>query len=151
MSVYDWLYRGGKPNYLARILNAGWAFIHALGIAPNYLVTLEVIGRRSGRPIRFPLVMVAVAGERYFVSMLGAHTNWVRNIHAAAGNAILLHGRREAVRLTEVPSDRRAPLLQLYALRAPGGRVHLPIAVDAPLSAFAAIADRYPVFRVVGR
>jgi hypothetical protein len=46
--------------------------VYALGIAPNHLVTLEVPGRRSGRPISFPLVMAVVDGQRYLVSMLGA-------------------------------------------------------------------------------
>jgi hypothetical protein len=30
---------------VARLLNRGWAAVHALGIAPNHLVTLEVVGR----------------------------------------------------------------------------------------------------------
>lgn len=151
MRFYDWLYRGGRPNWLARALNRTWAAIHALGVAPNYLVTLEVPGRRSGRLVRFPMVMVAVGGERYFVSMLGANTNWIRNVQAAGGYATLRHGRCEDVRLEEVPVDRRAPLLQLYVRRAPGGRVHLPIPMDATLAAFAQIASRYPVFQVLPR
>src|SRR5215212_1409461 len=75
------------------------AAVYALGVAPNYLVTLEVLGRRSGRIISFPLVMVVVAGERYLVSMLGEEVNWVRNVRAAGGNVTLHHGRREEVRL----------------------------------------------------
>src|SRR4029450_12804308 len=50
--------------------------VHALGIAPNYLVTLEVVGRRSGRTISFPLVMAAVDGERYLVSTLRGGVDW---------------------------------------------------------------------------
>ena len=56
--VQKWFYRGGHPNRMARILNCLGAAVYALGIAPNYLVALEVAGRRSGRIIRFPLVMV---------------------------------------------------------------------------------------------
>jgi len=67
-----WLYRGRRPNAVARVLNRAWAAVYALGIAPNHLVTLEVPGRRSGRPISFPLVMAVVDGQRYLVSMLGA-------------------------------------------------------------------------------
>ena len=37
-----WLYRGNRPGALARWLNRGWAIAHARGIAPDYLVTLEV-------------------------------------------------------------------------------------------------------------
>ena len=50
-TLAKWFYRGGRPNHVARILNRGGAAAYALGVAPNYLVTLEVKGRRSGRII----------------------------------------------------------------------------------------------------
>ena len=143
-----WLYRGGRPNWLARLLNRCSAAVYALGVAPNYLVTLEVPGRRSGRHIRLPLVMVVVAGERYLVSMLGAGAGWVKNVEAAGGNVILHHGRHEAVHLEDVAADQRAPILKAYLQRAPGARTHLPIDKDAPLAAFAQVASQFPVFRV---
>jgi hypothetical protein len=83
MTVKQWLYRDGRPNWLASLLNRGWAIIHGLGVAPNYLVTLEVTGRRSGRTISLPLVMVNMNGERYLVSMLGTEAGWVRNVQVA--------------------------------------------------------------------
>lgn len=144
-----WFYRGGRPNWLARLLNNGSAAVYALGVAPNHLVTLEVSGRRSGQPIRLPLVMVVVAGERYLVSMLGANAGWVQNVQAAGGNVTLHHGRHEAVHLEAVAADQRAPVLKAYLQRAPGARAHLPIDKDAPLAAFAQVAPQFPVFRVV--
>jgi hypothetical protein len=143
-----WLYRGDRPHLLARVLNRGWASLHARGIAPGYLVTLEVTGRRSGRPISFPLVMATVESERYLVSMLGADAAWVANVRAAGGHALLRHGRQERVRLEELPVERRAPVLKEYLRRAPGARPHIPVHKDAPLEAFEAIAAAFPVFRV---
>jgi deazaflavin-dependent oxidoreductase (nitroreductase family) len=144
-----WLYQGNRPGALAALLNRGWAFAHALGIAPNYLVTLEVVGRRSGRPVSLPLVMAVVGGERYLVSMLGDDVAWVRNVKAAGGRAILRHGRAEQVRLEELPAEQRAPVLKAYLQRAPGARPHVPVSKDAPLADFEAIAARIPVFRVL--
>jgi deazaflavin-dependent oxidoreductase (nitroreductase family) len=144
-----WLYRGGRPHALARGLNRGWAVLHALGIAPNHLVTLEVVGRRSGRAISFPLVMAVLEGERFLVSMLGADAAWVRNVKAAGGRAVLRHGRTERVRREEVAIDERAPVLKAYLQRAPGARPHVPVDKDAPLEAFRAVAPQIPVFRVV--
>ncbi len=92
-----WMYRGGRPNALARAMNDVSAALHAVGIAPNYLVTLQVSGRRSRRPIAFPLVMVVCDGDRYLVSMLGSNVSWVRNLRAADGYALLRHGRTEHV------------------------------------------------------
>jgi hypothetical protein len=144
-----WLYRTGRPNVLARALNRASAAMHALGIAPNYLVTLEVVGRRSGRAISFPLVMEVMDGERYLVSMLGAEVAWVRNLRAAGGHALLRHGRTERVRLEEVAVEGRGPILKAYLRRAPGAWPHIPVDQDAPLREFEAIAARIPVFRVV--
>jgi hypothetical protein len=75
MSLKRWYYRGGHPNRVARALDRCTAALYALGIAPNYLVVLEVPGRRSDRTIALPLVMVVVGGERYLVSMLGEKAN----------------------------------------------------------------------------
>jgi hypothetical protein len=151
MNVARWLYRGGRPNRVARVVNRWTAAVYALGIAPNYLVALDVVGRRSHRVFSLPVVMAVVEGERYLVSMLGEEVEWVRNVRAAGGNVTLRHGRREEVRLEEVPADRRAPVLRAYLKRAPGARPHLPVHKDAPLSELEQVASRFPVFRVVPR
>ena len=133
---------------MARALNRGWAALHARGIAPGYLVTLEVTGRRTGRLISFPLVRAAVERGRYLVSMLGTDVAWVRNVKAADGYAVLRHGRAEKVRLEELPAAERAPVLKAYLQRAPGARPHIPVSEDAPVEDFEAIAGDFPVFRV---
>jgi hypothetical protein len=108
-----------------------------------------VTGRRSGRLISLPLVMAIVDDRRYLVSMLGENVAWVRNIRAASGKAVLQHGRREEVRLEEVPTGQRAPVLKAYLQRAPGARPHVAVDKDAPLSEFERIAATIPVFRVL--
>jgi hypothetical protein len=130
------------------LINQGWAMIHASGILPDRFVTLEVVGRKSGKTIRFPLAMTELNGERYLVSMLGENANWVRNVRAAAGKAELVHGIREQVWLEEVNVKQRAPILKAYLQIAPGARPHIPISKDAPVSAFENIADKYPVFKL---
>jgi hypothetical protein len=83
--------------------------------------------------------------------MLGRDTNWVRNLRAAGGLAVLKHGRREPVRLVEVDAGDRAPILRRYLAVAPGARPHVPVDRDAPLEAFEEIAADYPVYRVEPR
>ncbi len=148
MAFKRWMYRGNRPHSLAKLLNRGWAVLHSLGIAPNYLVTLEVSGRKSGKMVSFPLVMTAINGERYLVSMLGEETNWVRNVRAAGGKARLIHGISEQVVLKEIEPGQRAPILKAYLRHAPGARSHIPIQKDAPIAEFEEIASHYPVFRV---
>ena len=148
MAFKRWLYRGGHPNWLAKLLNRGWATIHAWGVAPNYMVTLDVTGRQSGKTISFPLAMVTVDGERYLVSMLGEDANWVRNVAAAGGSARLRHGKTEDVRLVLVDVAQRPPILKRYLGVAPGARPHIPVDKDAPVEEFVKVAAQYPVFRV---
>jgi hypothetical protein len=148
-AIKRWLYAGGRPGLLARWLNRAFAAVHASGLAPSHWVTLEVVGRRSGRTLSFPLVMVVLDGERYLVSMLGCDVAWVRNLKAAAGHAVLRHGGAEPVRLAELAREQRAPVLKAYLKRAPGARPHIPVDKDAPLAEFAAIAEQIPVFRIL--
>ena len=151
MSLQRWFYAGGRPNWVARILDQGTAALSARGVGPEHLLALEVPGRRSGRIVRLPLVVAVVDGERYLVSMLGEDTNWVRNVRAAGGEVVLCHGRRDEVRLEEVAADRRAPVLKAYLKRAPNARAHVPIDEDAPLAEFERVASRFPAFRVAPR
>ena len=144
-----WLYRGQRPNWIARILNRAWAAIFSAGVAPDYLATLEVTGRKSGRTISLPVVMAIVDGQRYLVSMLGDNANWVQNVRAAGGRAILRSGGREDVQLDELPADQRAPILKAYLQRAPGARPHVPVNKNAPLAEFQRVAAEFPVFRLI--
>jgi hypothetical protein len=109
---------------------------------------LDVRSRRSGRLTSFPVVVADYEDERYLVAMLGEGVNWVANVRAAGGQAVLRHGRREEVRLEEVDPAARAPILQRYLQVAPGARPHIPVDRRAPLAEFERIASRYPVFRV---
>ncbi len=148
MAFKRWMYRGGHPNRLAKIQNRGWAILHSLGIFPDRFVTLEVVGRKSGKIISFPLAMTVMNGERYLVSMLGEDANWVRNVRAANGRARLVHGISEQVLLEEVEIRQRAPVLKAYLQLAPGARPHIPIRKDASIAEFEKIAPEYPVFRL---
>ena len=142
------MYAGGRGNDAARRFARVWAAVFGAGLASRRWVTLEVAGRSTGRPTRFPLGMADWQGNWYLVSMLGENCNWVRNVRAAGGSATIRHGRARACHLVEVPVDERAPILKRYLQQVPGARPHLPVDRYASLSAFEAIAARYPTFRV---
>jgi len=143
-----WFYRGRRPNRVAAVLNRFWAILSSAGLWPSRMATLEVPGRRSGRPVSFPMVLAEYQGDRYLVAMLGERANWVGNVRAAHGRAVLRHGRSESVRLEEVAPRDRAPIIRRYLQVAPGARPHIPVDRRSPLADFERIADRYPVFRV---
>jgi len=98
------------------------------------------------------VVIADYQGERYLVAMLGEQTNWVRNVRAAGGRAVLLHGlrhgRREDLRLEEVAVHNRPAILRRYLALAPGARPHINIDRDGSLAEFDRIAPEIPVFRI---
>ena len=143
-----WLYAEQRPNWIARTLNKAYAMVASSGVTSNYMVTLEVTGRKSGRTVSLPVVVAVVEGERYLVSMLGENANWVQNVRATGGRATLKSGRHEEVHLEEVAASQRAPILKAYLQRAPGARPHIPVSRDAPLAEFEQVAPAFPVFRV---
>lgn len=146
----QWLYSGKRPNWIAKILNRGIAKSASESISPDGVVALEVIGRKSGRIISFPVVMTVVDGQRYLVSMLG-ESQWVRNVRTAGGKAVLRSGGYEEVQLTEIPASERARILKAYLHAAPGARPHVAVDMDAPIEEFEKVVADYPVFRVTSR
>lgn len=141
-------YRGWRPTRLGRAVNRAQAWLSGLGVPPRFQQTLEVRGRKSGRTRANAVAIATVDGREYLVSMLGPESEWVKNVEASAGAASLRHGSRRRVQLVPIPPDQRAPVIKEYVRIALSGGQHFPLEKDAPLSAFEAIADRYPVFRV---
>jgi hypothetical protein len=137
--------RGGhRRGRLARAVPHGWAAVREADDRPR-LMTLEVRGRRTGRATSSPLLVVLLRGQRYLVALRGEATGWVRDVRAAGGRAVLRHGRREPVRLEELPPAARPPVIRRYLELAPGRRVDR----QAPEAEAPRVAADVPVFRVV--
>lgn len=143
-----WFYRGWRPTLAGRWLNRVQAWWTAIGLPSGPQRTLEVRGRKSGRWRSVPVGVAHVAGHDYLVSMLGPQSEWVKNVRAAGGEAVIRKGRRRRVHLVELPTQERAPVLREYVRIARSGRRHFPVAPGAPIEQFEAIAGRYPVFRI---
>lgn len=142
-------YRDWRPTFIGRMIGRIANWWCALGLPSGNVAILEVRGSAQGRGSSVPMVVATVDGKRYLVSMLGPTSNWIKNVEAAHGDAILHQGRgRHTVRLVAVPPDERAPILREYVRVATSGRKHFPVKVDAPMSELQAIADRYPVYRI---
>lgn len=141
-------YRDWRPTRLGRCINRLAAWWSDLGLSPGEMAVLEVSGRTSGQRRSTPVVIATVDGRRYLVSMLGPGSEWVKNVEAAHGKAVLRQGTRFAVHLVGIPPAERAPILAEYVRVATSGRHHFPVAVGAPLSEFESISERYPVYRI---
>lgn len=146
---YRWLYRGGRPSALAKVMNKSAACQFSQGWLDRWGgVTLEVPGRKSGKSTSVPLVLADVGGRPYLVSMLGTKANWVLNVKANADRATLVSKSAREVLLHDVPVEARAPIIKRYLDLAPGARPHIRVDRRAPLSEFEAIASDIPVFEV---
>jgi deazaflavin-dependent oxidoreductase (nitroreductase family) len=141
-------YRDWRPTRLGRWANRFARWWSLVGPSSKEMAVLEVRGRASGQPRSIPVVIATVDGQRYLVSMLGPASDWVKNVEAAKGDAVLRQGSRQPVHLVAVPPTERAPVLREYVRVATSGRHHFPVAVGAPLEEFKAIAERYPVYRI---
>jgi deazaflavin-dependent oxidoreductase (nitroreductase family) len=125
--------------------------IFGSGLSPRRWVVLEVTGRRSGQTRSFPLATADYDGGQYLISRLGERSNWVRNVRAAEGIVTIRHGHRRPWRLVEIPVQDRPPIIKCYLTQVPFGRLHIAVDYTAAVSAFEAIADQYPVFRVCSK
>lgn len=153
-----WCYRNWRPTWFGRAVNRievrliflgrRLGPIAALEVGGRGIGVLEVLGRVSGKRRWTPVVIATVDGARYLVSMLGPRSDWVQNVEAAQGHAILRENRPRPVHLVGIAPDQRAPVLREYVRIATSGRHHFPVAVDAPLQAFQEIAEHYPVYRI---
>jgi deazaflavin-dependent oxidoreductase (nitroreductase family) len=110
---------------------------------------LSVAGRRSGVRRSTVVDLLPLEGERFLVAPRG-HTQWSRNLRAAATAELRVGRRVEVVSAREVPDAQKVPVLREY-LRRWGWEVGTFFegidkgSTDAEL---AAIAPDFPVFEV---
>jgi len=130
-------------------------WVTSLGLTPRS-VTLEVRGRRTGKPIRVSLSPARLEGKQYLVSLAGER-DWMKNVRAAHGQAFILHGRRRPVQLEEVALEHRAPILLAYTCeraftRSARRSAILYFGLEAPrLEDMERLAPSYPVSRIEPR
>jgi deazaflavin-dependent oxidoreductase (nitroreductase family) len=155
----SWFYQNRRPTRFGKAVNRVWSWAATVSLTPSSwpgeprgrTVTLEVRGRVSGQPRSNAVTWVEQDGQRYLVSMLGERAEWVKNVRAEEGQAVIRHGRREKVILEEVPVEQRASILKAYLKRtALSTRPHLGLDTEAPLAEFKRIAPRHPVFHIAG-
>ncbi len=131
-----------------QVMNRFTSWLASLGLMPSKTVTLEVRGRRSGQMRSVVINWVEQNGQRYIVSPRG-EAEWVRNVRAAGGEAVIRRRGRQGVRLEELPVEQRAPILKAYlGQNTWSTRQHFEVEPKADLAEFEGIAARHPVFRI---
>ena len=119
------------PAFTRRVANPVAMRLNGRGGA-----TLTVVGRRTGKPRKVPVIPVEVGGSRRAYG----ESEWVRNLRAAGRGELSRKSRTEAFHAGEVPIDEREPVIARY--REVAGRVVGPCFPKLP------DARDHPVFQV---
>lgn len=147
-----------RPTELYRRVNRTiGVWVTSVGLAPKDAVTLKVRGRTSGRLRRLPILRTSHDGADYLVSLAG-ESEWVRNLRAAEGEAVIQRGRARSARIVELPVADRPEVIAAYlrAARARSSagsyakqaRSYFGLATEPSMAEIAAVAEYYPVFRI---
>ena len=132
---------------MRRALNAAMTAALRRGLGPPHVALLETRGRRSGTVRTTPVSLVEGDDERFLVSPYGTPA-WVLNARAA-GEVTLRKGRRaETLPITELGARDAAPVLRRYVAQERIVRPWFDAKPEDADDAFAAEAQRHPVFRL---
>ena len=138
-----------QPTAVERGFNRVFGFLVGLGLGFSYNYLLEVRGRKSGKIYSTPINLLELGGKRFLVAPRG-QTQWVRNAEAAGEVTLKKGSTRKKFRLRPIPDADKPEILKAY-LDAFKREVqqYFPVAAGSPASAFASIAQNYPVFELV--
>jgi hypothetical protein len=137
-----------EPTALERVFNRAFGALVGMGLAPRDYYLLQVRGRKSGRVYAMPVSLVSLHGVLFLVAPRG-RTQWVRN--AEVSNEVVLKrgSRQRRFRLRALADADKPPVLSTYLDRYRSVvQRYFPLPAGAPTHAFAAIAERYPVFEL---
>jgi len=137
-----------EPSTLERFFNRAFGTLVGMGLAPRDYYLLQVRGRKSGRVYGTPVSLVSLHGVLFLVAPRG-RTQWVRN--AEVSNEVVLErgSRHRRFRLRTLADADKPPVLSTYLDRYRSFvQRYFPLPAGAPAHAFAAIAERYPVFEL---
>ena len=139
----------GLPAWLGPVSRLNVLFL-GLGLKIGTQHLLIVRGRKTGRLRSTPVSLVMLDGHRYIVS--AESLSWVMNARAAKWVELVRGGRRERVKLTELATAERGPVLRAFWYQVRGGRRFIAQLFGLPANAspedFEAAAPRCPVFRI---
>lgn len=138
-----------RSSAAERFFNRAFGFLVGWGVGPSYCYLLQVRGRKTGKVYSTPVNLLEVDGKRLLVAPRGC-TQWVRNAEASGEITLKRGSYQKCFHLRAVPSPEKLPILKRYLdqYRTAVQR-YFSVRADSPTDAFAAVADRCPVFELV--
>lgn len=139
-----------RPDWFTKhVFNRAVAILTRVGVSVWGSRVLRVRGRKSGEWRTSPVNLLTYNGTQYLVAPRG-HTQWVRNIRISGAGELLLGGKAQPFRATEVPDDEKVPILREYLRRwkFEVGIFFGGVSAESPDEELRRIAPDHPVFRV---
>lgn len=140
--------RYNKPGGPVKVMNRFLGWLSARGIGPKRVYQLQHKGRKSGKTYATAVSITEVDGQRYLVAPRG-ETEWIRNVRADNMTTVLKRRGEESVRLEEVPSAERAPIIKNYVGENAVVKGEFGVEPDDPIEKYEAIVENHPTFRIV--
>jgi len=136
-----------KPGGMTKKINSFLGWLFSRGIGSKRWVQIQHKGRKSGKAYATAVNWTEVDGQRYLVAPRG-ETQWVRNVRADDGKAVIKRGKSEAVRLEEVPIAERAPIIKNYVTENKVVKGEFGVEPSDPIEKYQEIAPNHPTFRI---
>jgi len=135
-----------------RIVDRIYKWLIHRDLAPKDFYLLIVRGRRTGLSRSTPVALVEEGGQRWLVASYGA-VNWVLNARTAGEVTLSRGGESETLKLSELSSIERAPVLKEYITTYAITRPYFDAKPQSPLDEFVNEASLHPVFELttIGR
>jgi len=103
----------GIRTFVKRFVNPILRNFARLSFGPFAL--LRHVGRRSGKKYEIPIMVWPVEGGFVIELTYGRKVDWLRNLQAAGGGAVVRHGRRLTVSTPVVlPADQVGPQVSAF-------------------------------------
>ena len=119
-----------------------------LGIPIGTQRILTIPGRKTGKLYSTPVALLTVAGIRYICSL--GESSWVKNARVSKAGTLRRGRVQERIMLTELPLEKRAPILREFPHQVRGGVQFFESVLGIPNDpeAIASAAPQCPVFQV---
>ena len=136
--------------FTRRVFNPLVAWFTKRGLPLKGSAVLAVRGRTSGELRETPVNPLELDGATYLVAPRG-ETQWVRNIRVAGGGVLRRGRRRTEITVSEVADADKPAIIRAYLAEwAWEVKQFFPgITAESGDAEIAALADGFPVFRIV--
>jgi len=136
-----------RPTAVERAINRAFGVLVGLGLGLPHNYLLQVPGRKTGRMFSTPIDLLQIDNHLYLVCPRG-RAQWVRNAETS-GWVLLKRRSTQKFAISAVADSQKPAILKEYLDRFKTTvQRYFPVKAGAPVTAFIAHSEQYPVFEL---